>query len=41
MLTGVKNYCLHLLHDLQGDTLEDTSTAQKLEEVLWRENMYC
>ena len=22
MLTGVKNYCLHLLHDFQGDTLE-------------------
>ena len=32
MLTEVNNYYCHLLHEFQGNTLEVTSTVQKLEE---------
>ena len=34
MLTDVNNYYCHLLHEIQGNTLEVTSTVQKLEEKL-------
>ena len=34
MLTDVNNYYCHLLHKFQGNTLEVTSTVQKLEEKL-------
>ena len=38
MLTDVNNYYCHLLHKFQGNTLEVTSTVQKLEEKLRK---YC
>ena len=34
MLTDVNNYYCRLLHKFQGNTLEVTSTVQKLEEKL-------
>ena len=34
MLTDVNNYYCHLLDEFQGNTLEVTSTVQKLEERL-------
>ena len=34
MLTDVNNYYSYLLHEIQGNTLEVTSTVQKLEEKL-------